>query len=831
MLNLDSALELHGVTVFRDYTSQNRFWYMPDSPQLSKQGGEHMFQLLIYREDIAASEEFEEGDREGGGFLTMTVDLEVSAGTLAAVRGELESRVGGAVDLVPVPFERGSVRVTALGESAGAAPGLASGDDDEEGGGSGFVEEILGSATPSLYGKNEAVLALELSKRGALLMKSSIEAGGASQIAMVYNLDYKGLMPARECKITIDFRQSYQHLRSRAQVNTLWFKADIDAEMETLRKQGAITIEDVDYLGLEGPELAERATQLQNLAKELATWSFFRPGLQPGQVLAQDRGELSVYDPAVAAVANTDGFTTPLQTAATGRGNTGDTAGPRHEGRSATTANTRPGGEAPPPASERDGGGDGDAADGGGGDRPLTAVERWNQAGRPQVGFLMRSLTQEEQQTITFDLRQVSAQRRTAAPQSSIRFASGGADLSDKILMVDLRHPFFETMQGTVGSTADFEAEGVRSMNVKVRYGQREDGTGPKDSKEFVLNQPGEAGSFAFHLDHRLSVELEYQVIVHYKAGFALGDASPSATSPWIRTTTRNLDIDPRVVGATFPVTVTAGQVDWQSVRSIQAEVRYAEAAAGANDSATHVLTQADSTAEVHIRPPAGASRKFEVASTYFYESTQEGPILQTDEGAQLVVLNQPPTKAVPISVNLVDPLARIRKAIVELGYENQQTSLELAGDGASQGWTLFRSRLDEKPRYSYAVTVFGNDGTTQRSPERETAERNLIVGDLVEGMLEVEVRILTPDLAAAGFVLAKLRLDYPDAPDWADPNVEKTFEGNPEAFHWKVPKKAGGGDQYTYTMQWFRADGSRETVGPETARDEVLILIPPVGS
>ncbi|MEM7052531.1 MAG: hypothetical protein AAF604_22905 [Acidobacteriota bacterium] len=824
MLNLDSALELHGVTVFRDFSAQNRFWYMPDSPQVTREGNELMFQLLVYRESL---EDFEEGDRDGGGFLTLTVDLGVSRGTLAAVRSELEGRVGGQVDLVPVPFERGSVRVSALGEAAGAAPGLTSGDEEDAG--SGFVEEILGSAMPALYGDNKAVFSLELSKRGALLMKSSIEAGGASQIAVVYNLDYEGLMSARECRITINFRQSYQHLRSRAKVNTLWFKADIDNEMETLMKEGSIEIEDVDYLGLEGAELAERATQLQNLAKELATWSFFRPGLQPGQVLAQDRGELEVYDPAAAAVAATGGFTTPLETAATGRGNTGDTAGPRHAGRSANANASRPGGEDPPPAGESDG--DGDGAAEGGGERSLTAVERWNQAGRPQVGYLMRSLSQEEQQTITFDLRQVSAQRRTAAPQSSLRFASAGTDLSDRIVLVDLRHPFFERLEGSVSSTADFEAEGVRSMNVKVRYGVREDGSGPKDTDEFVLNAPGETGSFAFHLDHRLSVELEYQVIVHYRAGFALGDGSSSATSPWIRTSTRNLDIDPRVVGATFPVTVTAGQVDWAAVQSIQTEVRYPEAAAGANASSTHVLTQSESTAVVHIRPPEGASRKFEVASTYFYASSQEGPVLQSGEGAQLMVLNQPPTKAVPISVNLVDPLARIRKALVELEYENQQTSLELTGDGASAGWTLFRSRLDEDPRYGYAVTVFGNDGTTRSTPSRETAERNLIVGDIVEGMLEVEVRILTPDLTAAGFVLAKLRLDYPDAPDWADPNVEKTFEGVPEAFHWKVPKQAGGGDEYTYTMQWFRADGSRETVGPETARDEVLILIPPVRS
>jgi hypothetical protein len=819
MLNLDTALQLHGLTIYRDFNSQNRFWYMPNAPHLTREAGQPLFQLLIYREDIAERPEFTAGERDGGGFLTMTVDLGVPESTLNAVRRELEGRVSGEVDLVPVPFERGTVRVSALGASAGAAPGLA-GEDEESGGAprAGFVEQILGSSVPSLYNDNRAVFSLELSKRGALLMKVSIESGGASQIAVVYNLDYKGLLPARECRITIDFRQSYQHLRARTRVNTLWFKADIDAEMERLIKEGHITIEDVDYLGLEPAALAERATALQTLAKELATWSFFAPGLQPGQVLAQDRGELEVYDPTQDATAATAGFTTPLDLFVGGSGRTDD--GPAVvSGASETSGGVRGTATAPPPAAE---------SEEPRREREPTAVERWNRAGRPQVGFLLRSLSQEEQQTITFDLRQVSAQQRTAAPQSSIRFAAGDADLAGRIEIVDLNHPFFDVVSGTVTSTADFEGQGVRSMVVKVRYGEREDGTRPKDTKEFPITAPGTTGSYAFHLDHRLGMELEYQVVIGYKAGFALGDDSPEAVSPWVRTTTRNLDVDPRIVGAAFPVTLTVGQVDWGSVRSIQAEVTYEDAAAGLSDSATRVLSQDAQTTVVPIRPKAGGSTKFRVAATYFYESAREGPVVYESDGAQLVVLNQPPTSAVPVAVSLVDPLDRIRKVVVELAYGNQRGTVELTGEGASGAWTFFRENVQADPRYTHRVTVFAKDGTTRRLPEVEAAERQLIVGDVVEGIHEVEVRILAPDLAQAGFALARLRLEYPDAPDWADRASEHVFEGTPQPFTWRVPKARGGGSEYTYRMEWFKTDGTRTVIGPETVQDEVLILIPP---
>ena len=69
---------------------------------------------------------------------------------------------------------------------------------------------------------------MELSQEGALLMKASLENPGATQIAVVYDLDYKGLMPAYHVKISIDFKQSYSYLRTRFTMDTLYFKADLD---------------------------------------------------------------------------------------------------------------------------------------------------------------------------------------------------------------------------------------------------------------------------------------------------------------------------------------------------------------------------------------------------------------------------------------------------------------------------------------------------------------------------------------------------------------------------------------------------------------------------
>src|SRR5258705_12252084 len=121
MLFLDTSFEVEGITLFRDFNARNRFYYMPRAPRLSVADGQSQFQLLVYRRDITDNPDFHDGDRPGGGFLTMTVDIGVPQALLEEVKSQL-SGDGGDVELSPVLFEGGSVRVSAPGFSSAAAP-------------------------------------------------------------------------------------------------------------------------------------------------------------------------------------------------------------------------------------------------------------------------------------------------------------------------------------------------------------------------------------------------------------------------------------------------------------------------------------------------------------------------------------------------------------------------------------------------------------------------------------------------------------------------------------------------------------------------------------
>ena len=201
MLYHDSPAIIRGITLFRDYNINSLFYYTPNSPCLAVQAGQPMFQLLVYRDIGTAA-----SGVQGGGFLIMTTDLGVPAATLEQVRNEIGARFGVQATLAPLPVKSGTVRVTILDSGASGTDGTRA---------IRFVENVIASASPSLYAEERAAFTAELSKQGAALMKASLRAEGATAVVVVYDLNYVGLLPAYNVKITIEFRQSYEHLRSR----------------------------------------------------------------------------------------------------------------------------------------------------------------------------------------------------------------------------------------------------------------------------------------------------------------------------------------------------------------------------------------------------------------------------------------------------------------------------------------------------------------------------------------------------------------------------------------------------------------------------------------
>jgi|GEM_PF-2515234 len=276
MLNLESKMEILGITVFQDTDDSDQFYYLPGPPRISREDGRPLFDLFTYRRAGA------EGDELAGGFLNMTVDADI--GRRGQIEGRLRRQFGGEVTLAPVPIIRGAVRAIAL--DAGGAGGVSDIDGEDPDGESSprFVQRILGSGVPSLYGDNRAILSFSLSEEGtALLMGALGDAPDVRPVGIVYELDYLGLLPAYDLEITIDFAMAADYLDRRLSLDLVLFKTDIVRLVEDLRREEAITVrETARTLELSTPEaMQQRQERIDELVLQLATGALFTPTLSP----------------------------------------------------------------------------------------------------------------------------------------------------------------------------------------------------------------------------------------------------------------------------------------------------------------------------------------------------------------------------------------------------------------------------------------------------------------------------------------------------------------------------------------------------------------------
>ncbi|MDM7917035.1 MAG: hypothetical protein QUU85_17475, partial [Candidatus Eisenbacteria bacterium] len=285
MLNLESRMEILGITVYQDADRPNQFYYLPGQPHIAREEGAPLFDLFVFNKGG------ETGTTLSGGFLNLAVETGIGA-LKDRIEGQLKERFGDDVTLASVPLTKGEVRVIALGEDSKALKGGVESETTASGSpvvaaGPRFIQNILGSGRPSLDANNRAIFSFSLSEEGSAFFLGALSGSiSARPVGVIYELEYVGLLPAYDLEITIDFKSSYDYMQSRFSLNTLFFKAEVDNIVEQLKRKESIKIkETARTLELSTPEaVRERQNRIDQLVKDLATGALFQPALTPGPV-------------------------------------------------------------------------------------------------------------------------------------------------------------------------------------------------------------------------------------------------------------------------------------------------------------------------------------------------------------------------------------------------------------------------------------------------------------------------------------------------------------------------------------------------------------------
>lgn len=268
MLQLGSGMQtIEGVTVFPDHADPEQYWYLPAHLEIARRPADDWPQFSFIKYKRAATAD----GVEGGGFLMFTVALTLPE----EVERKVRAAIPGGARLTAVPFDSGTVECVALNlQGPGGTTATVS-----DAGTFVAVQQILGARVPSLFGDNNAVFSLTLSEEGATLLESAF-AQGAAPIGVIYTLTFTAMQPSLDVRITADFERIYHHFSAGLSANVYYVEIAIQAGIEELVQNGAITIEVTNSSTSADSKDQEKAAIdffTQNL---LQMW--FTPTLTPG---------------------------------------------------------------------------------------------------------------------------------------------------------------------------------------------------------------------------------------------------------------------------------------------------------------------------------------------------------------------------------------------------------------------------------------------------------------------------------------------------------------------------------------------------------------------
>ena len=338
MLSTEHPIQINGFTLFRDLNDTRRYYYLPKSEVLLSEGGKK-FDFVAYHDfNTAEGKKNPTGENENlkGGYLTLEVELKnPDDDTLKNFKEELiknyqnekllqESKeknitdpkeidkyitnqknlqkpivTGEDIIITPVQFNEGEVRLIILGND---------GKDD----GQNAKIRVVGSHKPSLYDKENAVFSVKL---GAIeaeiihkLLKNKLtgenvsDAKNSSQLAVMYDLTYKGVEPAHNVEITVNFKAVDEYKNHRFKFDSEFnfsnkdnktdsdqkedgngynikviADADVDVMLRELTNNGSIIIKQTNYKDGEDSILGPNDPTGMELVKRLLSAELFTP--------------------------------------------------------------------------------------------------------------------------------------------------------------------------------------------------------------------------------------------------------------------------------------------------------------------------------------------------------------------------------------------------------------------------------------------------------------------------------------------------------------------------------------------------------------------------
>jgi hypothetical protein len=751
LLFSSDTFTVNGITVFPDHADPSQFWYLPGPVGLEVESGstEPQFLLIEYAPDVAG------GGIQGSGFLNVTTALTVSDMTQTQIIGQIRTQFPN-VDspkLAPVSFDTGTVQIVALDlQGAGGTTASAASPGTGQ-----AVERILGASSPELFGNNDAVFGLTLTEEGATILEEAFK-DGMTPVGAIYNMQFTGVLPALDVKITCDLKRAYTSFSVDLTASAYFVSAGIDATFEQLRQDGVIQI---DVISLSSDAATQNAeTWALNLFKDQIMSTWFAPSLGPTTAAAADAQSVNLPPKPAggtttssaassaqsAKPAQTMGGSTPsnassMSSAKPASGSMGApaNASPAPAPGGATTATAtppaKPAAPATPPAPAKPATpapakpttpAAKPAAQAAG-----TAAAASSAASPFGVALRLKYVSQDELKTVEYEYNQMNAVQRTYSPQGYFGLLLQNLDQSKHFLKVDGTDPFFNNFAVTINPPHDFTGIGLLSAHVGLDYGDPTSTAGVKHG-DFVFD-PQHMTQQTWAVFEGLIQKTSYTYTIDYEFDPESGwqGEKTSYTLPPVTTENRLLTLDPFDTLGFMQISIQPGRIDPGTVDRIEVPLQYT-AASGWKTSQTIVVRPGAPAQSFNLRLADASARTYTYSTNcYLKDGTLISSPVTTTTASALIV-NDPFAGGLNLTFQpAFDPNA-ISLAIVELSYKDStnnyafQTTFQM--NGTSQPMLVHVPVIDPtQNQYQYRITLL--DHTNQKTQGNYiTAQDSLVL-------------------------------------------------------------------------------------------------------
>jgi len=387
-------------------------------------------------------------------------------------------------------------------------------------------------------------------------------------------------------------------------------------------------------------------------------------------------------------------------------------------------------------------------------------------------------------------------------------------NVADHFIEIDADDPFFRTLNVGVQVNADFQELPIHSVEVHLGYHDR--------VGEFVFTNPNQPQRFEAFLEDGNKYKYWYQV--NYKG------ESQTFKSDETSTDETQLVVNVDDLGI-FDLDIVAGDLNFDQVKSAQVAVKYE---GGREPIETQFTLTKDHTQHTLQKVTFERRRQaYEYKVTYFMSDGREFRTNWTREASRPLNVNDPFSSMKTIGLRAAGDLqTKIETIFVDLKYVDELNKYELPKSVALSAQRPFEDWvfpvISDAGKVIYTGQIRMRDGTVDEIPRTETTDSTILVGQLMEGKLQVQV---LADLIDWTLVkLVTVSLEYRDEPNKIHEVKDFAFrQGQTAPFNWEVGLEDKDLVEYRWKAVFFFADGTQHDTGwspPTSVR--TIVLQPP---